>query len=158
MFSRGYASELYDDDSEDMIGVPSFHNLAGVRTLLFFFALVIKSHTRKFKVHTLTWMNTCSHAKTVCTHTHIYSCMCTLVHIHTDTHECIGMWLCVCLYICIYVRVWAYVHTCTHTLRAFAHICIDLWMRALMNTRMSARIFTCLHIHMYAYKCEYCYR
>ena len=52
MFSRGYSSELYADE-EDKVTVPSFTNLAGMRTLLFFFALLIGNRTSKFKVHKL---------------------------------------------------------------------------------------------------------
>ena len=50
MFSRGYSLELYADD-DDKVTVPSFTNLAGTRTLLFFFALMIANRNDKFKVH-----------------------------------------------------------------------------------------------------------
>ena len=53
MFSRGYNSQIYDDESEDAVAVPSFMNLAGVRTLLFFFTLLIENQARKYKVHML---------------------------------------------------------------------------------------------------------
>jgi hypothetical protein len=53
MFSRGYNSQIYDDEIEDAVAVPSFTNLAGMGTLLFFFALLIEYRTRKYKVHML---------------------------------------------------------------------------------------------------------
>lgn len=131
MFARGYTLELSTADYEEDIGVPSFYNLAGVKSLLFFFALVLQSRNRIIKAHMHTWVNTCSHVnRYACIHTHIHECVNLCIHMldnlcfHAFTPTCIDWHTQTCRYVCIHVCM--YISMLSHThIHDFMCVCIN---------------------------------